>query len=494
MAQWRNAARTMRWKIAPFINGESVASKSLDQYPLLNPSTEIPLCGAPSGDRADVDAAVQVSRERFKEGCWSGLSPRDRARALCRLSDLILRDKSEIALLDTLEVGKPITSALDDVQRAARLLVDWASFAEKLVGHSGGIASDGISLNTFEPRGVVGAITPWNFPVVNAVVKFAPALFVGNSVVLKPSELSPGSALKLAELAIEAGIPRGVLNVVPGLGTTVGAALAGHPDVDLISFTGSTQTGRKIMELSGRSNGKPLLLECGGKSPHVVFDDVKNLDGVAAAVVQGMVRNQGQVCSAHTRLVVHASIKRALIEKVIVSARLIKPADPLEEGTSFGPLASPGQRDRIKRYVLDGIESGAIPVLRGDIQERGGCYVSPTVFDSVRSDMRIWREEIFGPVLCVKEFETESEALSLANDSEYGLVGTVWTRDIGRGLRAAHALKVGAVSVRTSEEAGSNGPPVLSFEPQKASGFGSEIGIRGLQSYSTLKWITFSGG
>jgi acyl-CoA reductase-like NAD-dependent aldehyde dehydrogenase len=373
------------------------------------------------------------------------------------------------------------------------LLRSWAGFADKLLGASAPLSSGTLAFNIYEPRGVIGAITPWNFPVVNAVYKCGPALAAGNTIVLKPSELSPSSALKLAELALEAGLPEGVFNVVPGLGSTVGAALALHPGVDLLSFTGSTATGRKIMELSGRSNGKPLLLECGGKSPHVVFDDVVNLDAVADAVVQGVVWNQGQVCSAHTRLIAHKDIRDTLLTKIVSRASQYHPDDPLKNSTVFGPLASPAQRDRVKAYMERGIAEGAVAALIGSVQEAGGCYISPTVFDRVNPKMSIVQEEIFGPVLCVQDFEAEEEAITLANGMAYGLAATAWTRDMGRGKRLAHSIRAGAVIIRTSAEEGPGSGIVLSFEPQKASGFGSELGLGGLQSYSTMKMINFVG-
>jgi len=340
---------------------------------------------------------------------------------------------------------------------------------------------------------VVGAITPWNFPALCAVWKFAPALAAGNTVVLKPSELAASSALRLAELALEAGLPEGVLNVVPGLGSTAGAALAGHPDVDMVSFTGSTVTGRKVMELCGRSNGKPVLLECGGKSPQVVFGDVEDLDAVAEATVYGVLWNQGQVCGAFTRLLVHEDIKESLLEKIISRARQYRPGDPLSEETIFGPLASAAQRNRVKSYIEQGVKAGANPALLGEIRESGGCFVSPTIFDRVDDTMSIVREEIFGPVLCVQSFRTEEEAISSSNSTEYGLETAVWTRDIGRAKRMARALKFGQVTIRTSGKEGASSGCMLSHEPQKASGFGSELGLRGLQSYSNLKVISFSG-
>ncbi|HEY4214135.1 MAG TPA: aldehyde dehydrogenase family protein [Steroidobacteraceae bacterium] len=491
---WKDSVTTIRWNVRPFIDGRYRSSNSTEFFNNINPATETTLCQIAVGDSSDIDEAVRVARKRFNDGCWSELQPMHRVKVLLRLADLIVQHKAEFALLDTMEMGKPIQASLYDADTfAPALLRSCAGFADKLLGVSAPLGGGTVSFNTYEPRGVVGAITPWNFPCVNAVIKFAPALAAGNTVVLKPSEVAASSALRLAELALEAGLPEGVLNVVPGLGSTVGEALALHRDVDLISFTGSTVTGRKILELSGRSNAKPMLLECGGKSPQVVFGDVDNLDYVAEAVVQSILWNQGQVCSAHTRLIVREEIKEALLEKIIRRATGYLPSDPLDETTAFGPLASPGQRDRVKAYIEQGLKAGAEAVLKGTIKECGGCYVSPTIFDRVDAQMSIVQEEIFGPVLCVQDFKTEEEAIALANGTDYGLAATVWTRDMGRGKRLAHAIKAGHVSIRTSGHEEADQGYLLSHEPQKASGFGSELGQRGLQSYSTLKLISFRG-
>lgn len=491
---WKELVTAVRWNIQPFVDGRYRPSTSIERFYNINPATEDPLSEISVGSPADIDEAVHSARRRFTDGSWSGLPPLRRAEVLLKLADLIIQYKASIALADTLEMGKPIQASLFDAETIAPMLLrSCAGFADKLLGACAPLGPQGLLFNTYEPRGVIGAITPWNFPSANAVIKLAPALAAGNTIVLKPSELSSSSALKIAELALEAGLPEGVLNVVPGLGSTVGAALALHRDVDFLSFTGSTATGRKIMELCGRSNGKPLMLECGGKSPQVVFNDVDNLDRVADTVVQNVLWNQGQVCSAHTRLIVHQQIKSILLEKIVERARRYQPGDPLDEATTFGPLASPAQRNRVKGYIEQGVKAGAHAVLRGPIQETGGCYVSPTIFDRVDDTMSIVREEIFGPVLCVQQFKTEEQAIALANATDYGLVATVWTRDMGRARRLGHAIRAGSVSIRTSGEEGPASGCMLSHEPQKSSGFGSELGIKGLQSYSTLKSVSLSG-
>jgi len=491
---WSQLATDVRWNVEPFIAGRYQRSASVERVPNINPATELPLCDIPAGSAADVDSAVRVARQRFEDGCWSGLPVARRAEILLKFADLLVQRQRKIALLDTLEMGKPIQAALIDAASIAPMLLrSAAGFADKLLGECAPLDGRTLSFNVYEPHGVVGAITPWNFPSANAVIKLAPALAAGNTVVLKPSELSPSSALLLAEIAIEAGVPEGVFNVVPGLGSTVGAALALHPDVNLLSFTGSTATGRKIMELCGRSNGKPLMLECGGKSPQIVFDDVEHLDMVADAVVQSVLWNQGQVCSAHTRLIAHERIKDKLLDKVVERASRYRPGDPLSEKTNFGPLASPAQRDRVKRFVDQGLQAGARAVLRGAISTSGGCYVAPTVFDRVDMTMPLAREEIFGPVLCVQSFATEEEAIALGNGTEYGLVATAWTRDMGRAKRLAHSLRAGSISIRTSAEEGPGSGCMLSYSPQKASGFGCEFGIKGLQAYSTLKLVNWHG-
>lgn len=492
---WKARAANVRFNVQPFIDGRYCASTSSEVFESINPATETTLYTSSVGSAVDIEAAVRSARLRFNDGCWSELPPERRGEIISKFADLVVAHAAELALFDSLEMGKPIKSALLDAgMLAAKTLRSCAALATRLLGESAPLIGGNTSFSVYEPRGVVGAITPWNFPTVNAVYKCGPALAAGNSVVLKPSEIAPSSALRLAELALEAGIPEGVLNVVPGRGPTVGLALAQHPDIDLLSFTGSTATGRRIMELAGKSNGKPVLLECGGKSPHVVFDDIKDIELAAKAGAHSILWNQGQVCIAHNRVIVHERIKEALLEGIVQHVRQHRLGDPLEETTTFGPLASPSQRDRVKKYIQQGIEAGALAVLHTETQEIGGCYISPTIFDRVHACMSIVQEEIFGPVMCIQTFQTEGEAIALANGTMYGLMATIWTRELSRGMRLAHAIRAGEVAIRTGGEEGEAAGCGIYGEPQKASGFGCEFGTKGLQAYSTLKAITITGG
>jgi acyl-CoA reductase-like NAD-dependent aldehyde dehydrogenase len=491
---WVAKAREIRLDTRPWINGRRVEPRVKDLFASLNPATgevvaELPACSA-----ADINAAVEAARASFEQGHWASLSPRARGRLLFNFADVIERNADELALLDTLEMGMPISMAVPDMRAVADAVRAVAEAADKLIDQLIPNDPSTVLLNMREPVGVVGAITPWNFPAYIGITKIAPALAVGNSVVLKPSEIASLSCLRLGELAAEAGIPDGVLNIVPGLGSGAGAALASHMDVDLLTFTGSTTTGRRLLELSGRSNMKRLILECGGKSAQIVFEDIGDLDAVAEAVLGNITFNAGQVCVAGSRLLVERSIHDDLVERVVALAREMSPGDPLDEATAYGPLASQDQFARVRRYCESGREEGAVAALYGAPSgPDNACFWMPTVFTEVRSEMRIAQEEIFGPVLAVCPFEDEAEAVHLANSTIYGLAASIWTRDLGRSIRLARAVRAGSVTISGKPGATALDATAGAFEPQGQSGFGIEGGLDGMRAMTRLKSVSFAG-
>ena len=490
---WSARAERLRPEVLPWIGGMRVTPDCDAQFSSLNPATggmvaELPACG-----EREIDAAVAAARRAFVRGDWSRLSPRERMRRLYAFAEALDRRADELALLDTLEMGMPIGLAGPDLRGAIDILRATVEAADKLIDEVIPNHPSTLLLNVHEPVGVVAAITPWNFPAYIAITKIAPALAVGNSVVLKPSEIASLSCLLLGEIAAEAGIPEGVLNVVPGLGQEAGAALARHRDVDLLTFTGSTVTGRRLLEYAGQSNMKRLILECGGKSPHLVFDDVADLDAAADAIVAGITFNSGQVCVAGSRVLVHRAVHADLLGRLLERASAIRAGNPLDESTSFGPLASAAQFARVQDYVASGVAEGAALVVDGaQAPPAPGCYWMPTLFDGVRPDMRIAREEIFGPVLGVTPFEDEDEALRLANATDYGLVATVWTRDAGRGLRLSRGIRAGSVSIIAGPVAGTVDATAGAFEPHGQSGTGVEGGLAGMRAFTRRKAVALS--
>jgi acyl-CoA reductase-like NAD-dependent aldehyde dehydrogenase len=447
----------------------------------------------PEGSAEDVDRAVKSARMAVDDGRWSALSPVQRKTVLLKLADLIEHPDNDLALMDSLEVGKLIRDA-ENIDRvlAAGILRMNAECAERVYGVT--VPTDGrsLALTTRGPRGVVAGIIGWNFPLVLAVMKLAPALATGNCLVLKPSELSSLSTLKLAQLTLQAGVPEGVFNVVPGTGAAVGDALARHPNVDMLTFTGSTSTGRRLLSALGGSTMKPVLLECGGKSPNIVFDDCPDLDAVADAVVARMYWNQGQVCTAGTRLLAHAPIKDALLERVRARAAALIPGDPLDPATSCGPLISEPQLQKVLGYIEDGKASGAQIVLGGKrtLEGSGGYFVETTIFDDVRPDMRIAAEEIFGPVLSVMTFKDAEEAIRIANSTIYGLSATVWTQSMHRVQKMMKGLRAGEIDIKATARPSAGVPlGALAIEPHKQSGIGIEGGIEGLQSYTVVRTV-----
>jgi 4-guanidinobutyraldehyde dehydrogenase/NAD-dependent aldehyde dehydrogenase len=490
---WRSLAAALRPRAQAFINGRYVEAASGQTFECLSPIDGRLLAKVAATDAADVDTAVSAARAAFNKGSWSRMAPVRRKRVLQKFSDLILRHAEELALLETLDMGKPIAdSTRIDIPAAARCIGWFAEAIDKVYDEVAPTAHDALALVTREPVGVVGAIVPWNFPLLMASWKLGPALACGNSVVLKPSEKSPLTAIRVAELAAEAGVPEGVLNVLPGFGQTAGKALALHMDVDCIAFTGSTATGRLMLQYAGQSNMKRVWLECGGKSPNIIMADCPDLERAARAAAFAIFFNQGEMCSAGSRLVVQDSVHDAVLEKIAAIARTMQPGDPLDPKTTLGAIVDETQLDTVLRYIDSGRSEGARVAFGGKrVREgSGGFYVEPTVFDAVTPRMKIAREEIFGPVLATLTFRTIDEALAIANDVIYGLVAAIWTRDITTAHRTARALRAGTVYVNCYDADDITVP----FGGFKQSGNGRDKSLHALDKYVELKttWIDLS--
>jgi 4-(gamma-glutamylamino)butanal dehydrogenase len=483
------AVANLRFRTQAFIDGAFVEARSGKTFATENPATGQPLAQIAECDAPDVDRAVQAARKAFESGVWSRQTPADRKRVLLKFADLLEANLGELALLDTLEAGKPIgdcaTMDLPDTIHCIR----WhAEAIDKLYHHVSPTGPENLGLILREPVGVVGCVVPWNFPAQMAAWKIGPALAAGNSVVLKPAELTSLSAIRMAELAAEAGLPAGVFNVVPGFGETAGQAIGRHPDVDLVAFTGSTEVGRYFLKYSAESNLKRILLECGGKSPQVVFADAPDLDGVANHVVSAAFWNMGENCSCGSRLIVHKTVKDELVAKVAAVAKTWKTGDPLDPRNRLGAMIEKPHLEKVLAYIDAGKAEGARLVMGGNriLEETGGYFVEPTIFDEVSNRMKIAREEIFGPVLSVIPFSTEDEAVALANDTNYGLAASLYTRDLGTAHRVARAIRAGTVSVNCFSE----GDITTPFGGFKESGFGGrDKSIWAHEQYTELKTI-----
>jgi len=450
---------------------------------VMEPAHARPLDEVAAAGPQDLDGAVAAAKKAFP--MWSALSVVARADLLFRFSDLVREHGEELAKLEARNVGKPIGGARWEAGHVADTLRYYAGAADKFFGHTIGTNKGGIDLTLHDPLGVVGLIVPWNFPMVIATWKLAPALACGNTVVLKPASLTPLSALRLGELALEAGIPPGVVNVVPGPGAAIGAALASHPDVAKIGFTGETATGRAIMAAAAQTI-KRIGLELGGKSPNIIFADV-DIQEVASQAAGSVFDNAGQDCCARSRIIVERKIAEPFIEALKATTEAIVVGDPLDEKTQMGPLVSQGQRERVESYIGIGQNEGAKLVCGGKRPEGEGYFLRPAAFAEAHPRMRIVDEEIFGPVVVVLTFDTEDEAVALANDTIYGLSGSLWTNDLKRGLRVARAVKTGNMSVNSSSSVHLQAP----FGGYKQSGLGRELGMYAMEHYTEVKNIYF---
>ncbi|MBC7591647.1 MAG: aldehyde dehydrogenase [Salinibacterium sp.] len=488
---WITAAQALRPQTGLFIGGEFRQALDGGTFESISPRSGETLAMVSSATEADVDVAVRAASAAFESGVWSRADRRERQRVMMRLADLMLENLDELALLESIDSGHPIGDALGvDVPNATRTIRWYAEALDKVYDEVAPTPENALALVRREPLGVVGAVVPWNYPLIIAAWKIGPALAAGNSVVLKPAELTSLSALRVAELAREAGVPPGVFSVLPGIGAVAGQALGRHPLVDKITFTGSPQVGRNFLRYAGESNAKQVSLELGGKSAQVVLADVEDIAACASAVAWGIFYNAGQTCHGGSRLIVDESIHDELLTAVLAIGASLRLGDPLLESTQLGTIASEGQLERVMGYVDVARHEGAT-VFGGNrihpVGLEGGFYVEPTVFDGVDNASRIGQEEIFGPALAVTTVRGAEEAVALANASEYGLAASVWTSNVTTAHRAARDLRAGTVWINTYDTA----DVITPFGGIKQSGSGRDRSLHALDSYSYLKttWI-----
>ena len=468
------------------IGGELVDAADGQTFQVSNPARGVVMATAPQGGKEDVDRAVKAATAAFEDPTgWSSWSAAKRGRTLMKLSNLVKEHLEELAQLESRNGGKPISGARGEVLGASLVFEYYAGAANKVFGETIPVSKPGLDFTLREPIGVVGLIVPWNFPMLMASWKLGPALAAGNTCILKPASYTPLTAIRLGELALEAGFPPGVVNVVTGPGGTAGAALAAHPGVGKIAFTGETTTGQEIMRLASGTI-KKVTLELGGKSPNIVFADA-DIERFAKESPYAVFDNAGQDCCARSRIFVQRSVHEQVVQLFAQATRNVKVGDPADEATEMGSLISFKQRDRVLDYVGIGRDEGAELVVGGTAPEgevfAGGAYVLPTVFDNARNDMRICAEEIFGPVVSIIPFDSEEEAVRMANDTPYGLSGSIWSRDIGRALRVARGVRAGVLSVNCNSSVHTEAP----FGGYKMSGIGRELGMHAIDMYTELK-------
>lgn len=488
-AYYAAKASSLTFETDHFIDGAFVPSRDGRRFETINPATGEPITSVARGSATDVDRAVTVARKTFRSGVWSKAAPRDRLAVLERFAALIESHGETFALLDSLDMGKPVSDMLNiDVPTSVTTIKFFAETADKLEGTVTATASSALHYILRQPLGVVGLIVPWNYPLMMAAWKLGPALVTGNSVVLKPAEQSPLSAGLLARLFMEAGGPAGVLNVVHGFGEEVGQALGLHMDVDKIGFTGSTEVGKLLMTYAGQSNMKRVTTECGGKTPQVVMGDVEDLDLAVTYAVNGIFGNQGEVCNAGSRILVDAAIHDDFVDLFRAKAKeAFRPGDPLDPSTTMGPLVTAEHQKRVLGYIDIGCKEGAALAFGGRVPEglEAGAFVEPTLFTGVSNDMRIAREEIFGPVGTILKVAGEEEAIAVANDSVFGLAASIWTRDISRGHRFARDIEAGVVWINCFD----HGDMTSIWGGFKQSGNGRDKCLEALTQYTQTKSV-----
>lgn len=488
-------ATTVKQTLKPgklFIDGKWQDAVSEKTISVINPATGELLTTVPDAGAEDVDRAVKAARRTFENRAWRRMNVSQREKIIWRIGELIEKNKEELGMLESLNNGKTYREAVrGDIPPTCDIFYYYAGWARKIYGETIPVDGNYLNYTLREPVGVVGMITPWNYPMLLAAWKVAPALATGCSMVVKPSELTPLTTFKLAEYCLEAGVPEGVVNVVTGYGHTTGEAMARHMDVDKIAFTGSIRTARGLLRASGESNLKRLSLELGGKSPNIIFPDA-DLERAMKAAFWGIYANKGEVCSAGSRLLVHEKVYGEFVSKLAERARKMKVGNPLDPTTEMGSQISQAQLDQILRYIQSGLDEGARLVCGGQRDTEGdkarGFFVKPTIFADVEPQMKIAQEEIFGPVLSALKFRDVEEAVEIANGTIYGLVSAVWTRDIGVAHRLAQQIKAGSVWINAYNCFDSSSP----FGGYKQSGFGREMGAHALESYTQVKsvWVS----